>query len=130
MLLVGALEHGEEEVLLAAEIVVEHALVGAGALGDAVDARAAQAVRANSCVAASRMAARVRSASRVGRVAARRVRVARFEARVASGGMAVDINQLVTSAQTGEIRAGSLGRRAPRVNEVDQKLLFPGQDDR
>ena len=38
---VGPLEHGEEQVLLAAEVVVEHPLVGPGARGDAVDPRAA-----------------------------------------------------------------------------------------
>src|SRR5260370_336095 len=38
---VGLLEHGEVEPLLAAEIIVDHALAGARALGDGVDPRAA-----------------------------------------------------------------------------------------
>jgi hypothetical protein len=40
---VGALEHREEQVVLAAEVVVDEALVQARALGDAVHARAGQA---------------------------------------------------------------------------------------
>src|SRR6185437_13961514 len=36
---IAPLEHGEVQPLLAAEIVVEHALVDAGSLGDAVDPR-------------------------------------------------------------------------------------------
>ena len=38
------LQRGEEKILLRAEVVIEHALVGAGALRDAVDTRAAEAV--------------------------------------------------------------------------------------
>ena len=41
---VGALEHRHEQLLLAAEVVVDHPLGGAGALGDLVDARAGVAV--------------------------------------------------------------------------------------
>src|ERR1700730_6921514 len=41
---VGLLEHGEVEPLLAAEIIVDHALAGARALGDGVDPRAAIAL--------------------------------------------------------------------------------------
>ena len=41
---VGALEHGHEQPLLAAEVVVDHPLRGAGALGDLVDARAGEPV--------------------------------------------------------------------------------------
>ena len=39
---VGLLEHGKKELVLAAEVVVDQPLVDAGALGDAVDARAAE----------------------------------------------------------------------------------------
>ena len=45
-LLIGVEEHGRIERLLVAEIVVEQPLVGVGALGDPVDARAIQAVLA------------------------------------------------------------------------------------
>ena len=41
---VGAFEHREIEVFLVADVVIEHALVGAGLLRDAVDPRAADAV--------------------------------------------------------------------------------------
>ena len=40
--LINAFERGEVEALLAAEIVVDHALVGAGAARDLVDAAAEQ----------------------------------------------------------------------------------------
>ncbi|KAH2776421.1 hypothetical protein KXW38_000370 [Aspergillus fumigatus] len=40
-LLIGALENGKIERFLVADMVVKHALVGAGLLGDAVDPRAA-----------------------------------------------------------------------------------------
>ena len=43
-LLVGAFEHLEIEVFLVADVVIQHALVGAGLGRDAVDARAGQAV--------------------------------------------------------------------------------------
>src|SRR5690606_6496864 len=39
---IGTLEHGQEERILAAEVVVEHAHVDAGLRGDAADARAAE----------------------------------------------------------------------------------------
>ena len=41
---VGVLQHGQVELLLAAEVVVDHPLRGAGALGDLVDARAGVAL--------------------------------------------------------------------------------------
>ena len=41
---VGALQDGDEQLLLAAEVVVDHPLGRAGALGDLVDARAGVAV--------------------------------------------------------------------------------------
>lgn len=41
---IGFLEHSEVELLLVAEIMIEHALVGAGALGDRIDASPAHAV--------------------------------------------------------------------------------------
>ena len=44
-LLVGAFEHLEIEVVLLADVVVQHALVGAGLGRDPVDARAGQAMR-------------------------------------------------------------------------------------
>ena len=43
-LLVGAFEHREIEVFLVADVIIEHALVGAGLVRDAVDPRAAKAV--------------------------------------------------------------------------------------
>ena len=42
---VGLLEDGEEELVLALEVVVDELLVDAGALGDRLDPRAAEAVR-------------------------------------------------------------------------------------
>src|SRR6185436_17672206 len=41
---VARLQHGEEQRLLVAEVVVQHALVGTGARRDAIDARAAQSI--------------------------------------------------------------------------------------
>jgi hypothetical protein len=41
---VGGFEHGEEELVLAGEVVVDQALVQAGALGHAVHARTGQPV--------------------------------------------------------------------------------------
>ena len=43
-LAVGVEQHAGVERLLVADVVIEHALVGAGALGDAVDAGAVEAV--------------------------------------------------------------------------------------
>jgi hypothetical protein len=40
---IGLLQHGLEQLLLVLEVVVDQALVQAGALGDAVHARAAEA---------------------------------------------------------------------------------------
>jgi hypothetical protein len=40
--LVGGLEHGAEQFVLAAEVVIQHALVGAGQCRDAVDPRTTQ----------------------------------------------------------------------------------------
>ena len=42
--LIGAFEHREIEVFLVADVVIQHALVGAGLGRDAVDARAGQAM--------------------------------------------------------------------------------------
>jgi len=42
---VGAFEHLEIEVLLVADVIIQHALVGAGAGRDPVDPRAGNAVR-------------------------------------------------------------------------------------
>jgi hypothetical protein len=61
---VGALEHRDVQPLLAAEVVVEHPLRRAGALGDLVHARARVPVRGDSSVATSRISRLVRSASR------------------------------------------------------------------
>ena len=41
-LLIGAFEHGEIEVVLLADVIIQHALVGAGLRRDAVDAGARQ----------------------------------------------------------------------------------------
>ncbi len=38
---IGLLKHGKIESLLVAEVMIEHALVDAGALGDGVDPRSA-----------------------------------------------------------------------------------------
>ena len=43
-LFVGAFEHREVEIVLVADVIVQHALVGAGLGRDAVDARAGQAM--------------------------------------------------------------------------------------
>ena len=42
--LIGAFEHREIEVFLVADVIVQHALVGAGLGGDAVDPRAGKPV--------------------------------------------------------------------------------------
>ena len=41
---VGVFEHGEEQVLLAAEVMVDHLLIGFGAAGDCVYAGAGEPV--------------------------------------------------------------------------------------
>ena len=43
-LLIGAFQHREVEVFLVADVVIQHALVGAGIGRDAVDARAGKAM--------------------------------------------------------------------------------------
>ena len=43
-LVIGAFEHREVKVFLVADVVVQHALVGAGVCRNAVDARAGQAM--------------------------------------------------------------------------------------
>src|SRR6266700_325384 len=44
-LLIGAFEHREIEIVLLADVIIQHALVGAGLGRDPVDARAGQAMR-------------------------------------------------------------------------------------
>src|SRR6202022_1064502 len=44
-LLIGALEHREIEIVLLADVIIQHALVGAGLDRDPVDARAGEAMR-------------------------------------------------------------------------------------
>ena len=61
---VGLLEDGEEQLVLAGEVVVDEPLVDAGALGDRVHARAAEAVRGELGRRRGRIACCVRSASR------------------------------------------------------------------
>src|SRR6478752_4595759 len=43
-LLIGAFEHREVEIVLLADVIIQHALVGAGFRRDAVDARAGEAM--------------------------------------------------------------------------------------
>ena len=64
---VGLEQHPRVERLLVAEVVVEHALVGAGLLGDTVDAGAVEAELDELRRAATRMSRRVRSGSRARR---------------------------------------------------------------
>jgi hypothetical protein len=52
---VGLLEDGEEQLVLALEVVVDELAVDAGALGDRLDPRAAEAVRGELDVAAARI---------------------------------------------------------------------------
>ena len=44
-LLIGAFEHREVEIVLLADVIIQHALVGAGLGRDPVDARAREAMR-------------------------------------------------------------------------------------
>ena len=61
---IGLLEDGEEQLVLAIEVVVDQPLVDAGALGDRLDPRAAEAVRGELGRRRARIACWVRSASR------------------------------------------------------------------